>query len=195
MATDDDILTGPVPGPDDEPSAAERAHARTFADLIDKTLAGRTPPAMSTDDRALIEVATVIRAASGGMELPASRQRSIVEDALRQAVGGVTSSGSLATTPITSARRRRWAPWAVAGASTLVAAAAVLAMWLRAPKPPAPADGERTPTAWRSRPSDPLVGEITRAHVDEASARIDVIFADRLEGFRQVRLHRRGGRP
>src|SRR5438105_139734 len=53
MATDDDdFLAGPVPEPDAEPSATERAHARTFGELVDKTLAGRTPPAMSADDRA-----------------------------------------------------------------------------------------------------------------------------------------------
>jgi hypothetical protein len=190
MATEDDILTAPVPEPDDEPSAAERAHARTFADLIDKTLAGRTPPAMSADDRALLEVATVIRAASGNIELPASRQRVLVEDALRQAVGGVTASTSLSTTPITSLqqRRRRWAPWAVAGVSTLVAAAAVVTLWLRA----APRAEARRPVSWFSRPTDPLVGEISRDHTDRASSRIDMIFADRLDGFRQVRFSRGG---
>src|SRR5450432_4629011 len=92
---DDDLLTGRIPEPDDEASASERAHAKTFADLIDKTLAGRTPPAaMSADDRALLEVATVIRAASGNAELAACKRRSIVEDALRQAVGGVNPAAS-----------------------------------------------------------------------------------------------------
>nr|MBA3821237.1 hypothetical protein [Deltaproteobacteria bacterium] len=82
MAIDDDILTGPVPEPDAEPTAAERAHAKTFGELVDKTLTGRTPSAMSADDRALLDVATVIRATSGGLPLAPSKQRSIVEDAL-----------------------------------------------------------------------------------------------------------------
>ena len=79
MATDpdDDLLLGPIPDPDAEPTTGERAHAKTFAELVDKTLAGRTPPAISADDRALIEVATVIRAAHGGVTLPANRQRAI----------------------------------------------------------------------------------------------------------------------
>ena len=83
MATDDDdILTGSVPAPDVEATPTERAHAKTFADLVDKTLAGRsTPPAMSADDRALLEVATVIRAGSGNVELSAAKRTSIVEDA------------------------------------------------------------------------------------------------------------------
>ncbi len=42
---------------------------------------------MSADDRALLEVATVIRAASGGLALPAAKQSALIEDALRQAVG------------------------------------------------------------------------------------------------------------
>ena len=100
---DDDFLTGTVPEPDAEPTAAERAHAKTFADLVDKTMSGRTPPAMSTDDRALIEVATVIRAAAGNVELGAAKRRSLVEDALRQAIGGSGASGSTAgsVVPIT----------------------------------------------------------------------------------------------
>jgi len=70
MATqDDDTLTGSVPDPEAEPSSVELAHARRFADLVDKTLTGRTPPAMSADDRALLEVATVIRASHGNVEL------------------------------------------------------------------------------------------------------------------------------
>ncbi|HEX7837825.1 MAG TPA: hypothetical protein VF469_10200, partial [Kofleriaceae bacterium] len=61
MATpDDDPLAGPVPDPETEPTPAELAHARRFSELIDRTLAGRTPPAMSADDRALLEVTTVI---------------------------------------------------------------------------------------------------------------------------------------
>ena len=107
MATeDDDFLAGPVPAPDAEASAAERAHAKTFAELVDKTLAGRTPPAMSADDRALLEVATVIRAASGNATLAPSATRGIVEDALKQAIGGagcrplITPSGCWAASAI-----------------------------------------------------------------------------------------------
>ena len=33
MTDDDDILTGPVPLPEAEPTPAERAHAKTFAEL------------------------------------------------------------------------------------------------------------------------------------------------------------------
>jgi hypothetical protein len=185
---DDDILTGPVPDPDAEPTAAERAHAKTFAELIDKTLAGRTPPAMSADDRALLEVATVIRAASGKVELAASVRKSAVEDALRQAVGGAGASSAI---PITRGRTRRWAPWVVAATSSLVAAAAIVLLFLR-PAPRHTAAAQALPTAWTSRPTDPLFGPIDRARDADASTRIDTIFADRLDGFRDRQLARGG---
>jgi len=185
---DNDFLTGTVPEPDAEPTAAERAHAKTFADLVDKTLAGRTPPAMSADDRALLEVATVIRAASGKVELPASTRRSVVEDALRQAVGG---AGASTVIPISRGRVRRWAPWAVAATTSLVAAAAVILLLVR----PAPHQAAAAlPTAWTSRPADPLFGPIERDRAGDASTRIDTIFADRLDGYRDHQLAR-GGRP
>lgn len=195
MATDDDdILTGPVPAPDADATPTERAHAKTFADLVDKTLAGRTPPAMSADDRALLEVATVIRAASGNVELGAAKRRSLVEDALRQAVGGVAATASGGAVPISRARRR-WVPWAIAAGSTLVAAAAVLLLWLRTPQHPpavAPVAVETTPENQRMRPADPLIGPIAREHVGDATSRIDTIFADRMDGYRERQLA--GGR-
>lgn len=196
MATDDDdVLTGPVPAPEAEATPAERAHAKMFAELVEKTLAGRTPPAMSADHRALLEVATVIRAASGNVELAAAKQRSIVEDALRQAVGGTAAATSGSVVPIARARRR-WVPWAVATASTMVAAAAVLLLWLRgaerveAPKPVA----QPTPVHWTPRPADPLIGPISRDRAGDAVTRIDAIYADRLAGYRERTLAR-GRKP
>jgi len=184
MATqDDDPLTGPVPDPDIEPTPAELAHARRFAELVDKTLTGRTPPAMSADDRALLEVTTVIRATHGNVELAPSRQRQLVEDALRQAIGAAPAQGTV--TPIDRARSRR-APWYVATVSTLVAAAAVAVLWLRAPKVEVVRQAQ-VPAEWTSRSADGLVGPIARAHAGDALSRIDTIFADRLDGFRSRR--------
>jgi hypothetical protein len=198
MATqDDDTLTGSVPDPETEPTPAELAHARRFAELVDKTLSGRTPPAMSADDRALLEVATVIRAASGNLDLAPGRQRAVVEDALRQAIGAVGAGGG-AVTPIARARARRQAPWIIAGASTLVAAAAIAMLWLRTPggsgRAPSLARRAEVPEEWTSRPADLLVGPIARDRSGDAGSRIDTIFADRLDGFRSRRLAR-GGKP
>jgi len=193
MATqDDDTLTGSVPDPDAEPTSIELAHARRFAELVDKTLAGRTPPAISADDRALLEVATVIRATHGNLDLAPAQQAVVVEDALRQAIGAGPASGA-SVAPIAQARARRWAPWIVAGASTLVAAAALAMLWLRPPELPAPAPPHASvPVEWTSRPADSLIGPIARDRAGDASARIDAIFADRLDGFRARRLTPRG---
>jgi len=190
---DDDILTSAVPEPDAEMTPSERAQAKTFAELVDKTLAGRTPPAMSTDDRALLEVATVIRVAHGGLELSAAKKRSLVEEALRRGIGGAasTTSGDVAAvTPIRSSRAKRWAPWVVASVSMGLAAAAVLVLWLRTPA------HDQTAQAF-SHDDDSLIGPIAREHSGDASARIDAIFADRLDGFRDRRLtvRTRGGKP
>ncbi|HET9626273.1 MAG TPA: hypothetical protein VFP84_33150 [Kofleriaceae bacterium] len=173
-----------VPDADAEPTPAELAHARRFAEVVDKTLLGRPPAAMSADDRALLEVATVIRAVHGNAELAAPARRSIVEDALRQAIGSASSSPSVVV-PIARARARRWLPWSVAGATSLVAAAALAVLWLR---PPAPVHEARLPDDQRSRSADALVGPIARERAGDASARIDEIFADRLDGFRARRL-------
>jgi hypothetical protein len=200
MATqDDDTLTGSVPDPEADPTPAELAHARRFAELVDKTLAGRTPPAMSADDRALLEVTTVIRATRGQLELAPARRHAVVEDALRQAIGAGPSPGG-SVTPLARGPARRWAPWAVAGASTLVAAAALLALWLRPAEPSrsaslgVPPGRAAVPVEWRSRPADALIGPIARDHAGDASARIDTIFADRLDGFRARRLAPRATR-
>lgn len=189
-AHDDDFLDSPVPAPDAEPTPGERAHARTFASIIDKALAGRPPVAMSADDRALLEVATVIRAAHGGAELPVSKQRALVEEALHQAVGGGGARALGAVAP-TARAPRRWLPWTIAGSTTLVAAAALLLLWLRAPGQVVVVEAAATaavPTTWSSRPADPLIGPIDRGHAGDASARIDYIFADRLDGYRERRL-------
>src|SRR5262245_37959675 len=187
MATqDDDTLSGAVPDPEAEPTPAELAHARRFAELVDKTLSGRTPPAMSADDRALLEVATVIRATHGNLELASDRRHAVVEDALRQAIGDAPPA-SASVAPLARARgRARWTPWVVAGASALAAAAAIAVLWLRPSVTPPVA--HRVPMEWTSRSADSLIGPIARDHAGDASSRIDTIFADRLDGFRARQL-------
>ncbi len=210
----DELDPDPVPAPDAEPTAAEKTRARAFADLVDKVVAGRPPAAMSAEDRDLVEVATVIRAASGRLELAEARRATLVEQALARGIdragmitrspdGSRTSVPSMkaeptpapsidAPIPITAARGwKRRAPWIVAGVSSAVAAAAVLVMLVR-PTPSAPSAA--LPGELRSRPTDPLIGEITPDRADDAVSRIDTIFADRLDGYRRLSLER-GGRP
>jgi len=70
----------------------------------------------------------------------------------------------------------------------LVAAAALLVLWLRPAEPPRVTS---VPQEWTSRSADALIGPIGRDRAGDASARIDAIFADRLDGFRARRLARR----
>lgn len=190
---DEDLLSGPVPSPDDEPTAAELAHARTFASLLDGR---RAPAAMSADDRALLEVATMIRATTGGLALPVARQTSLVEGALRQAIGEHRIGSAPRALPVIAlASRRKWLPWSITATSTAIAAAAVVALWVRAPRPgPSAPTTAAVPASWTSRPSDSLIGPIAREHAGDASARIDTIFADRLDGYRE-RTYAHGSRP
>ena len=188
---DDDLMLGPIPDPDAPPTASERAHAKTFGELVGKALEGRLPPAISTEDRALLEVATVIRAASGSLPLAPGVQRSIVEDAMRQAIGEPRPTGD--AIPIARARNRRWLPWTISGAASLVAAAAIALLVMRAPKPVAPATAS-VPATWKSRPSDALIGPIARERAGDAAARLDYIFADRLDAYRERRFAS-GARP
>lgn len=96
------------------------------------------------------------------------------------------------------ARFFRVLPWSVAVAS--VAAALALVLWqghgggLSPAAPPLVAEttAPALDTIHRSRPASGLVGEIPRERADAARSRIDMIYADRLIGYRDLRL--RGGR-
>jgi hypothetical protein len=46
----------------------------------------------------------------------------------------------------------------------------------------------RLPETMRSRAADELVGEITRERSGDALERIDAIYADRLDGYRELAL-------
>ncbi|HUQ08619.1 MAG TPA: hypothetical protein VM261_39275 [Kofleriaceae bacterium] len=222
--TRDDDTPSPIPAPDAAADGAEKARARAFGDLVDKVIAGKAPAAVPAEERALLEVATVIRAATRPVELGAARTRSVVESALAAAIerkGGGTSrltdpslpvSGMPGIVPIGRGRGRKLAPWIVAGVTSAVAAAAILLLLAR---PVAKgSDGAGAPVATaplaehlRSRPADPLIGVISAApKLDDAGAatmqRIDTIYADRLAGYRERRLSgisagatRRGGTP
>jgi hypothetical protein len=178
---DDEPMTE---GDGGEPTAEERAQARSLARLVDGLVAGAIPPpALPADDRALLETATMIRAGLTEQRLDPARREKLFER-LPPATSGWVGSYH---TPLTSWRRR--APWIVAA----VAAAAAVILALKPPveQPARHADGPvDLPLTQQSRPADPLIGEIPRAASGDASARMDVIYADRLAGYRSVLLQR-----
>ncbi len=194
-----DLLEGDVPDVDAPPSPSEKARAYNFADLIDKAISGKTPPALSADERALLEVTTVIRAAAGHAELAPAPRRAVVEQALAAALGPAAAAAmgarlsaelpaQVQAQPQRSTRRARWTPWAVTVATTAMAAAAGVALLLRAPEKVLVSAPTPVPTRWTSRPADALVGEIRREDAGAAAARLDSIYSDRLDGCREATL-------
>jgi hypothetical protein len=159
-----------------EDDANENARAQAFGQKVDALLDGAAPPpAMPTDEREMIETATMIHAAG--------HPRSAPTRALDRAFAARPAAANV---PKAARPRRRWlraAPWAVAAVA--VAAAALLLLLLR---PPAP---RPLPTALRSRPADALVGKIPPERAADARARIDAIYADRLAGYRELALFER----
>ncbi len=179
--------------PDAPITDAERAHATSFRKLVDGMLDDATPPpALSADERVLLETATMIRAGAGTeLALADARRKALVDDALERAVGARPAATAPATDELAARRLRRLAPWAVAA----IAAAAAIAFALRGPAvndaaPTVAIERTNVPDAQRSRPSDALVGRIDRSDAHRASDRLDAIYADRSSGYRAVMFSR-----
>lgn len=210
---------------DDAPvTPGEQARAEAFGRLVDGLLAGDPlPPAMDSDDRALVEAATVVMASSRAIEPAPERTRRLVDQALEAAIlrrGGeapraaapvalVTREaveedpGERSVTDVTTRRRRRSdqvarvLPWAVAS----LAAAAAIVLFIARPPQKEPAGDETAEVAPApvevpldvtntSRPADPLVGRIGKAERASASERIDLLYADRMAGYRDLAFRR-----
>ncbi|HEU5055288.1 MAG TPA: hypothetical protein VFU21_02130 [Kofleriaceae bacterium] len=214
---------------DDAPvTAGEQARAEAFGRLVDGLLAGDPlPPAMDSDDRALVEAATVVMASSRAIEPAPERTRRLVDQALEAAIlrrggaaasdqpaapmalvpggGGEEDPNERSVTDVTTRRRRRSdqvarvLPWAVA---SLAAAAAIVLYIARPPHrdragdetaevAPAPAvDDVPRDVTHTSRPADPLVGPIGEAERGKATQRIDLLYADRMSGYRDLVFRR-----
>ena len=70
---------------------------------------------------------------------------------------------------------------------------AVLLLWLRTPQAPQKQDEDiavKVPSHWKPRPADALIGPISRDRAGDAATRIDAIYADRLDGYRERTLAR-----
>ena len=225
----DDPLRGPIKEPDDPVDPIEAAQAESFAELIDQMLDGRDlPPAMASEQRALVEVAGIVRANVREVALAPERSTTLIDEAIARASAtrpganapALRSADSAPATPgsksdpeagydqdsednaqapsdvtdLGAFRRKRLGqviPWTVAG---VAAAAALILVLIRPPAPtPGPQVAENLPAPslplhQQSRPTDTLIGEIPRAHVGHARQRIDMIYADRMAGYRALRL-------
>jgi hypothetical protein len=205
---------------------AEQARAEAFGRWLDGLAAGEPlPPAMDSDDRAMLETATMVLASSHAVELGPDRTRRLVDQALENAVLGRRPSepgivaemaaskiaalrspepvepardAAQSATDLVRARRRRAdrvlrnLPWAVA---SLAAAAAVVLFVSRPVEPTSPVSRAverplRLGVANTSRPADPLIGVIARPDAGRASERLDLLMADRMDGYRDLMLRR-----
>ena len=219
---------------DDAPvTPGEQSRAEAFGRWVDGLMAGeQLPPAMDSEDRAMVEAATVVMASSHAVELSPERTRRLVDQALEAAVlgrkraprgpaadlpattsqdaprvavtsqipvtrGGDDRAAASSATDLRVTRRRvdrvvRTVPWVVA---ITAAAAAVIFFLVRpgdrdrevAEKPRAEL---RLSVSNTSRPADPLVGVIERGSSDRARERLDIIFADRMDGYRDLTIRR-----
>jgi hypothetical protein len=217
-------MTREPPDRDDDldASAAERARAASLARLVDGFLAGRpAPPALEAEERELVETAALLRGALGAevstaaalalAPAPAPAPAPALEPApapapvlapapapaagsaspdTRAASASITASATASVTAAAAPRRptlRRAAPWALA-------AAAIAAALLLAVTRPGPAAAP-LPAELRSRPADRLVGPIERRLAAAAARRADLVYADRLAGYRQLVLRPGARRP
>lgn len=184
-----------------EATAEERARAQALSRLVDAMLAGEpAPPALPAEDRALLETATTIHATLGRARLGPARTARLVERTFADAVGHAPARTSLRSrsadghskrgAPERASFRRRshWTFALVVGAGAAAAAVLAFVPFSRGPVPRAPEIAVGRPHKERSRPADPLIGPIARADSGEARARIDVLYADRLAGYRALRL-------
>jgi hypothetical protein len=172
------------PDDTDDITDEERAQATAFARLVDASLEGEaTPPASTPQERELIAAATALRAGLLGRDsLGDDRRRSLIEDVMTRAA----RRGEVIVLPPPprdsetkrKVRLRDGLPWLL----TAISVAVALLLFLR-PPPRIP-----TPLHETSRPADVLVGPIDRKASGDASGRLDAIYADRLAGYRAVRL-------
>jgi hypothetical protein len=177
----------PADGDDAEPGRAE-----SFAGLIDGLLAGHpAPPALTPEDRDLLEAATLIRAAHSDAALAVERRDLLIERAFADAleIGPAVEAPASPPAGVVPLRRRlvRAAPWAAAA----IAAAAAVVLAVGRPAPAARTvvvEKIELSAMHRSRPADPLIGRIAPADSGRASERIDIIFDDRLTGYRDLEL-------
>ena len=193
-----------------EATAAEKTEAEAFGRLVDDLMAGQPPPpAMDSDQRALVEAATVVVASNRVVEMDPVRVDRLIDRVLEAAVTGNEAateddrqardlSPGESVTGLKIRRRRgdraaRALPWVVAS----VAAAAAIVLYVaragdRRSHDPVTRDSisVQLNAANTSRPADALIGRIAREDAALASERLDILFADRMAGYRDLRLRR-----
>ncbi len=190
----DDTRNDGIPEPNLPASDSERIRARSFGKLVDDLTEGAAaPPALAAETRELLDLAATMRDALGdpgrrhGLER--ARRDRIIDDAFRASVGAPASStGGGSVTRLADRRRGRFARYAPYAVAVVAVAAAVFLFVTRPSQQPAKSQPPALAEFNYSRPADALIGKIPRDRAGDASARIDIIYADRLAGYRDLQL-------
>ena len=176
---------------DDGPATpGEQARAEAFGRLVDGLLAGDAlPPAMDSDDRALVEAATVVMASSRAIEPAPERTRRLVDQALEAAI--LKRSGGASPAPMDDASGE----YRAASPITLV-------------QPEDPNERSVTEVTTRRRRGDQIARVLPWAVASLAAAaaivlfivrppdkgrgadQTDLLYADRMSGYRDLAFRR-----
>jgi hypothetical protein len=153
------------------PTEEEERAARALASATQRLLTG-DPLEGPVDD--LVATAQMIRTSLvEEQHLPAARRDSLIDEALQRSRARRAPG-----------RMRRLAPYLALAASLVLVLTSVV-LQTRPDGPPRP--GRSRAAQQLSRPSNDLMGQPFKDRAG-ASRRLDLVFADRLSGYRQVRL-------
>lgn len=178
MSDNDSRQLGPWPEDEAPPDDIEREQAERFARSLDALLEDDQHEAGDE----LQQTAGMIRASMGEPALARERRDALFEAALSDAGAGQQREQRPRTI-------RRLAPVLALAASLLLVLASALMVGL--PLSRRHADPAAPPDRVLSRPSDALLGRPIEDRAG-ASSRLDLVFADRLGGYRQLGLARGG---
>ncbi len=168
------------------PSEQELQQAQQLGAQVDALLDGERPPQGSRE----LHAAAMVHAAMSDQPLESSRRDQLVQEALDQRSGGRApgQSPQQASAPgvdregSPSSRFRRWAPALALAASVLLGLSVILQL-----SPRRASRRQPLPIQLTSRTSDALIGRPIEDRAG-ASGRLDLVFADRMGGYRKVML-------
>lgn len=187
---------------EDELSPEELAEAQALAEEVDSLVAGKSAPAaLGIAPRELVHSVAMIHAAHHAPSLADARKASLIEEAMAAATGAdraTFATDTSDTSDLQQARAKRRRAASVGAMGLLVAAAALLLIWRAQPSP---STGEQRPLAIQlqlseneqSRPSDALVGPISRADSGLAGERLQTLRNDRMAGYRSLQYRKMAG--
>ena len=192
--------------PEDDFSPEEMAQAAALAEQVDDLVAGRAAPVvLASGDRDLLQSSSMIYAAHHEMTLSDARKSALIEEALAGATGARRADfEEEVPSDLDRARAKRRLGLGVAVLGFIAAAAVLLLVWRTPPGPRTADQGHgqgsvviqiELPESEQSRPSDALIGQISRDESGQAGERLELLYADRMAGYRSLQYRRMAAKP